>query len=311
MKFYFIVPKDKAILPSKILLDKLGSFGTIEIIRHQGKLQDIEQLKKDKDDKILAVDPDVFDWDFDAETVKDLSGVKAVMSSSTSFDWIKPQILKEIGVLACNVPGFSSDAVAEYAVAMAIDVSRRLPIIIKNNWKIDWDYSKPMLLKGKRAGVIGLGRIGKKMAEVCQGIGMEVVYWSRKSRDDRFRKVELDELFETADVIMPALVENSETKQIITKKLLDSVKSTAILIGIGRVKVLWDEDYILNKVNKEEIAGYAFEGDNTKEIGAYEGNVWALPAMAWHTQESLDNLMEIWVENMIALANGNPQNVIN
>lgn len=310
MKFYFIVPSEK-VLPSKELLKKLGDIGPIKIVKHKGRLKDIRQLKSDPEDKILALDPDSFDWDLDAESTKNLRGVKAIMTSSTSFDWLKPQVLKKAGITACNVPGFSLDAVAEYAVAMAIEVSRRLPMVIKNGWKANFDISQPVLLKGKVAGIIGLGRIGKRMAEICQGIGMKVIYWSRNSKDNRFKKVKLDELFKTADVIMPALVENVETKKLITKKLFDSMKNSAVLVGINRAKAIWDEDYILAKVKKGEIAGYAMEGDNAKDPSAYEGNVWALPPIAWYTQESLDNLMKIWVDNMIAFAKGKPQNVVN
>jgi lactate dehydrogenase-like 2-hydroxyacid dehydrogenase len=209
------------------------------------------------------------------------------------------------------VPGFSLDAVAEYAVAMAIEVSRRLPMVVKNKWKANFDISKPVLLKDKIAGIIGLGRIGKRMAEICQGIGMKVIYWSRNSKDNRFKKVKLDELFKTSDVIMPALVESIETKKLIAKKQFDSMKKSAVLVGINRVKAIWDENYILEKVKKGEIAGYAMEGDNAKEPSTYEGNVWAVPPIAWYTQESLDNLMKIWVDNMIAFAKGKPQNVVN
>ena len=310
MKFYFIVPSEK-VLPSKELLKKLGNVGQIKIIKHKGRLRDLTQLKSDPEDKILALDPDSFDWDLDAESVKAFPGVKAIMTSSTSFDWLKPQVLKKAGVTAYNVPGFSLDAVAEYAVTMAIEVSRRLPMVIKNKWKANFEISKPVLLKDKIVGIIGLGRIGKRMAEICQGIGMKVIYWSRNSKDNRFKKVKLDELFKTSDIIMPALVENTETKKLITKKLFDSMKKSAVLVGINRVKAIWDENYILEKVKKGEIAGYAMEGDNAKEPSAYEGNVWAVPPIAWYTQESLDNLMKIWVDNMIAFSKGKPQNVVN
>ena len=149
------------------------------------------------------------------------------------------------------------------------------------------------------------------MAELCQGIGMEVIYWSRKSVDKRFKNVELDELFKTADLIMPALIENDDTKKIVTHQRLDLMKKTACLVGINRVRAIWDEKNVLEKVKNGEIAGYAFEGEDAKEPSAYEGNVWSLPAMAWFTKDALENLMRIWVENVKAAAEGNPQNVVN
>ena len=110
---------------------------------------------------------------------------------------------------------------------------------------------------------------------------------------------------------MPALVENDETRIIITKKLIDTLRPTAIIVGINRVKVLLPENYILQKVVSGALAGYAFEGDNAKELSSYKGNVWALPAMAWYTQESLQNLLQVWVDDIVAFAQGKPQNTVN
>jgi lactate dehydrogenase-like 2-hydroxyacid dehydrogenase len=210
-----------------------------------------------------------------------------------------------------NCAGFSADAVAEYAIAMAMNVARHLPIFIKNGWKVDWRAPKPMLLKGKRLGVVGLGRIGKRIAEIGKGIGMEVVYWSRKSRDSRFKYVSLKKLFNTSDVIIPALVENTETLRLITEDLLKSIKKTAYLVGLNRIKVLWNEEKIIDMVHKGKIAGYAFEGDNAKPLPEYKGNILALPPMVWYTKESLDNLLEMWVNNIISFAKGKPINVVN
>lgn len=309
MKFYFIVSSDED-TPTQNLLEKLKGFGKVVIVKHQGPLAKIEDLKKDKEIKILALDPGVFDWNLDVESVKNIPNVKAVCTSSTSFDWLKPKELRTMGIIACNIPGFSKDSVAEYALCMAIEVARRVPIMVKNGWKYDFNQS-PTLLKGKVAGIIGLGRIGTRMAELCQAIGMEVIYWSRQSQDKRFRKVDIDILFKTADLIMPALVESDETKKIVTHKRLDLMKPTAFLVGINRVRAIWDEAYVLAKVKKGEIAGYAFEGEDVKEPSAYEGNVWSLPAMAWFTKDSLENLMKIWVDNIKAVAQGKPQNVVN
>lgn len=298
MKFYFIV-STKEDTPSKELLNKLKTQGKVVIIRHKGRLSEIKQLKNDQEEKVLGVDPKAFDWDLDAESFKDVPNVKAVCTSSTSFDWLKPEKLKKMGIAACNVSGWSSEAVAEYALSMAINVTRGLPIVIKNDWKYNIDDFLPMGLKGKTAGIVGLGRIGTKMAELCQGIGMNVIYWSKTSRDKRFKYVSIDKLFKQADLIMPALVENNQTKKIITIKRLDLMKSNAILVGINRVRAMWNENYVFKKVAKKEIGGYALEGEGLKPLAKYKGNVLPLPSMAAYTKDAFQNLIKIWVENMI------------
>lgn len=309
MKFYLIVPNNKfGLTPAQE--EKLKALGEIIIVPHKGKLAEISKLKNDPDEKIIGVDPDVFDWDLDVQALDNIPNVKAVCTSSTSFDWIKPKELKEKGILALNCPHFSTDAVAEYVVAMTIEGLRKTALHMKNNWKVDWD-SKPMLLRGKTVGIVGLGTIGKRIAENMQGLGASVVYWSKNTRDKSFKYVELKELFKTADVVIPAMAVNEESKKVITNSLIDSMKNTALIVGINRVKSLFDQDYILEKVAKKEIGGYAFEGDDSKELKNYKGNVWTTPPIAWFTDKSLENLIDIWVNNMASVAQGNPQNVVN
>ncbi len=309
MNIYLIVSGKTAGL-SDAQTRKLQNLGTVTTISHKGKLKEIPELRNDPNNKILTLDPDAFDWKLDIDALDNIPNVKAVITQSTSYDWIYPKELKQKGIVACNCPGFSAESVAEYAICMAIEAARKLPIHMKNGMNIDWNV-KPMLLKGKTIGILGLGRIGVCMAEVAHGIGMNVLYWSRRSKDERFRYSAIPEIFRTADVLMPALVENDETRKIITKKLIDSLKPSAIIVGINRVKALLPEEYIIQMVALGKLGGYAFEGDNAKGLPSYKGNVWALPAMAWYTQESLQNLLQIWVDNIIAVAKGKPQNVVN
>lgn len=310
MKFYIIV-STKEDTPSKELLNKLKTQGKVVIIKHKGRLSELSHLKKDKEEKVFGLDPKAFDWDLDAESFKDVPNVKAVCTSSTSFDWLKPKILKKLGIVACNVSGWSSETVAEYALSMAINVARGLPMVIKNDWKYNLDDFLPMMLKGKTAGIVGLGRIGTRMAELCKGIGMNVIYWSRKSRDKRFKYVGVDKLFKQADLIMPALVENTQTKKIITHKKLDLMKPNAVLVGIERVREIWDENYVFEKVKKGEIGGYALEGKGIKPLEKYKGNVLPLPGMAGYTKAAFQNLIKIWVKNMISASKGKYSDRVN
>ncbi len=309
MNIYLIVSGKSAGLSDR-QMKKLQNLGEVITVSHKGKLKEIIQLVRDPNEKVLAVDPDSFEWNLDSDTLDTIPNVKAIIAQSTSFDWIKPKELKEKGIVACNCPGYSTDSVAEYAICMAIEAARRLPIHMKNGGKIDWNV-KPMLLKGKTVGILGLGKIGKRMAEIAQGIGMNVVYWSKKSRDSRFTYSQLSDLFGTVDVLMPALVETDETRNIITKQMIDSLKPSAIIVGINRVKALLPEEHILAKVAEGKLGGYAFEGDNTKTLTSYSGNVWALPAIAWYTQDSLQNSLHVWVDDIVSFVQGKPQNVVN
>lgn len=307
---YFIVPS-KDFLPSQTHMNQIIQAGvTIESIIHTGKLADLGQLKSDDTEKIIAVDPDFCNWELDTETLGEIPNVLALCASTASYDWTNPGVLEKLKIPLTNVPGFNADSVAEYAVCMAIEVARRLPMVIKNNWGPISDLNGPFLLKGKKAGVIGLGRVGTRLAEILQGIGMDVVYWSKRSEDERFMQRELQELFSESDLIIPAIVVNDETKQLISHALIDQIKTRAVLVGINRTRELWDEEYIINKVESGELGGYAYEGEQNISPETYKGNVWALPPIAWMTKDSMENLEQIWTDSIISVCNGEPQNVV-
>ena len=182
-------------------------------------------------------------------------------------------------------------------------------MVIKNEWK-PVGVTEPFLLRGKTAGVVGLGRVGTRIAEVLKGIGMEVVYWSRSSQDDRFSRLTLPDVFSAADLVIPALAVNEETKQLITHEILDSMKSNAIMVGINRVRELWDEDYVIQKVEAGELVGYSYEGAEDGPVSKHTGNVWVLPHISWMTKDSMENLERIWTENILSVLNGTPQNLV-
>ena len=308
MKFYIIIPEGFNVFESQT--ERLKQSGEVRIIPHKGKLADLEELKKDPDEKILNIDHDAIEGDLDVEAFEEIHNVKAVSVTSSTFDWIKPKELKKKGIIVCNSPGATIGPAAEYALCMAIEGLRKTALHMKNNMQVDWDAA-PMSLDGKTVGIIGLGRMGMHIAEKGMALGAKIAYWSKNTRNDKYEYKELDQLFKDADVIIPAVAESEETKMIITKQHIDSMKKTAIIVGLNRIKFILDEEFILDKVAKNEIGGYAFEGDNAKELSNYKGNVWAMPAIAWFTDQSLKNLIDISISNMLAVAQGKPQNVVN
>lgn len=298
MNIYLIVSvPDFKLTPTQQKL--LDTAGTTKIIYHKGKIGAIDALKNDPADKVLAIDPDVVDWDLDVEAFDAIKNVKAICTQSTSFGWVKPEVLEKKGIKIFNVPGFSTDSVAEYAIGLAIESARRLPLQLKT-MSLDWS-TKPMLLKGKTLGIIGLGKIGHRIAEIGKGIGMKVIYWSPHTRDEQFSYQELSDVFSHADVLIPALKDTEETKTLITHAHIDTLKPSSIVIGINRIKDLFDEKYVISRVEQGKIAGYAFEGDNVKEITS-PANVWGVPPIAWYTKDSLENLIEGWVKNVVVAA---------
>jgi phosphoglycerate dehydrogenase-like enzyme len=163
-------------------------------------------------------------------------------------------------------------------------------------------------LKGKTAGIIGLGHIGSAIAEACKGIGMHVIYWSRSSTNVAYEKVELEQLLKTADVIFPTAAKNAETLKLISDEHINSMKQSAILVDIAHG--LFNQELVLDMVANGKIFGYGFEG-KPAEFSKFEGNVWAAPSYAWTTFESMHNSVVLWVDNMVSATKNEFPNRIN
>ncbi len=100
-----------------------------------------------------------------------------------------------------NTKNFSTNAVAEWAMTMAFNAYRKVPLMIKSGFNLDYEKHQGLELRGKTAGVIGLGNIGTRIAEIAQGLGTKVVYWSQNSRDKRFEMLPLEDLMKKSDIM--------------------------------------------------------------------------------------------------------------
>jgi len=299
MKIFILSPNVHTYFNDK-QLEQIGEVGDLIV---DTEIKPILQVKDilSEETKIIAVDPDFCNWKVENEVLDKIPNLKAVVLQSTSFSWIDINYAKNKGIPVVNLRGFSTIAVAEWATMMALAVARKLPIIIKDGWKQDFSKHQGIELKGKIAGVIGLGRIGTAIAENCAGLGMQVQYWSKKSKDERFEFVDLGKLMSGSDVIFPATTQNEETQGLITNEMLKNMKKSAIFVSI--VHRVYDHDFLLEMVKKGDLYGYAFEETNPN-IAKYQGNIWAGPELAWCTEDSLRKNAEQWTDAIIRATRG-------
>lgn len=143
--------------------------------------------------------------------------------------------------------------------------------------------------------------IGTAIAENLAGLGTKVQYWSKTTKDKRFKSVSLETLMATSDVILPAVAQNEETNGLITDTMLRSMKKTAIFVSI--VHHVYNHDLLLKLAETGKIYGYGFE-TNKVEMGKYKGNVWAGPELGWCTADSMRKNAEQWCEAIIKASKG-------
>lgn len=308
MKIYILTPNAKALFTSE-QKEKLNTAGEIVLVETPQEMKGIPGLFDGEEEKILAIDPDFNNWAVKNEDIEKVQNLKGIVLQTTSFSWIDGDFAKSKGIPVVNLRGFSTEAVAEWTLLMALSIARRIPVVAKDEWKQDYIKHIGIELKGKTAGVVGLGSIGTRVAELFNGIGMNVIYWSKNSEDKRFKKVELDELIKTADVISPHVAQNDETQGLLTDEMLKTLKKTAIFVST--IHNIYNHDLMLQMVKEGKLYGYGFEEDGGGKFTTYEGNVFGVPALGWCTEDSMRKNAEQWVQAIIKATKGIFDNKIN
>lgn len=277
-------------------IKRLEKVGSLNFIEEKHDMYNSEYVKSNEP-KIIAVNPDFTDWKFPNDLIEKIPNLKGICLMSTSYSYIDLEFCNKRNIIVTNVPKYSTDSVAEYACFLMMSIARKVPLQIKNNLKEDFSSTYlQMQVKGKKAAIIGLGSIGTRIAEILSGIGMDVIYWSRKSRNDKFEYKELSEIFKTADFIFPTFSVNEETKKIITDQLINLMKNTSSIVSIIGTDI-FNTDLIFDKIKSNELYGFAFEESNSN-LNNYEGNVMVTSPYAWYTKEALENCIEIWVQSI-------------
>lgn len=308
MRVIIIFPKK---FFSREQLDKLNKHN-LQFI--EGKNIDLDKLGElyQEKDLILAIDPTYAKGDWESlppERIKRMKGLKALCLTTTSFSWVDGERLAEMGIIVTNTPGKSTNAVAEFNIFMMFSLLRKTSLVVKNDWVMDYDRFLNQEVKGLTAGIIGLGNIGTRVAELCKGIEMNVCYWNRSKKNVPYQAASLEELFDKADVVFNTIATLPELKGFINKDLLSCLKKTAIIISTSDTHV-FDEEFILNRVRKGNLGGYAFESSE-KKLWNYKGNIMVFPEQAYYTLETLKNTARIVTETILSVIDGKPINRVN
>lgn len=164
----------------------------------------------------------------------------------------------ELGLPVIFSPEGTTFSVAEHAMMLMMAVGRRLTMLDRevkaNNWEIRNHIGISAELFGKTLGIVGFGRIGKRTAELALVFGMNVVYWSAKSRDEAYQFAELEDLFCQSDIVSISVSLNDGTCNLVNADLLSLMKPTAILVNTARGEVV-DEAALAAALTEKRIAG--------------------------------------------------------
>jgi lactate dehydrogenase-like 2-hydroxyacid dehydrogenase len=305
MKAFIFDPLWSQLITPELLRD-LSNAGVTPIVTQQiAPIAECTELFRGNDARIIAINPDYVSWKLSSDDYREIPNLKGIFGAATSCAWIDRAYADAHDIPVCDIRNFSTEAVAEWAITMMCNLARQVPRLIKDGFPLDFDRDfmkyRGVELHGKTAGIIGLGNIGNAIAKRCAGLGMKVMYWSRNAKNVPYNRADLENIFSCADVIFPTLADNEQTRDLIAPQMLHSVKSSALLVSV--VHGIVDEKLVLDMVQKGKLFGFGFEA-KPASFSRYEGNIWAAPAYAWVTDESMSNSMKKWVQNMIDASQG-------
>ena len=162
------------------------------------------------------------------------------------------------GIRVINAPGSNASTVAEHTISLMLTIQRNLfeaLSAVKNGQWASRSSFKSDELNGKTLGIIGLGNIGLKVANIAAAFGMKVIYWSPSKKEVPYLLVDKETLFRSADFISLHLPLNAETKDIIDEEVFNKIKRGAILINTAR-GALVNRDALLSALDTGKLAGY-------------------------------------------------------
>lgn len=258
------------------------------------------------------------------EVLEKLPALRYVGVLATGYDNVDCAAAREKGVVVTNVPGYSTDSVAQLVFALLLELCHQTghhsDTVKAGRWANQpyycyWD--SPLIeLAGKTMGIFGLGKIGRRTAQIAQAFGMKVIACSRTKKDvPGVTWVGFDELLRESDVLSLSSPLTDQTRGLINKDALSKMKKTAFLINTSRGGLLVEQD-VREALDAGVIAGAAVDVLSTEPpkadnplIGAK--NIVITPHIAWATTEARTRLLEIVRGNIAAWQAGNTQNRVN
>jgi glycerate dehydrogenase len=254
--------------------------------------------------------------------------LKLIAVAATGTDIIDREEVAKRGVKVCNVPGYATPSVAQFTMALILELATRagnyIGAVKSGEWQKSLVFSlltyPTIELRGKKLGIVGYGNIGRAVAEMARGFGMDVLVAARPGSKGPIPtdRVSLDQLFRDADVISLHCPLTPETRNLINEQTLSLMKPTAFLVNTARGALI-DEAALIAALRKERIAAAALDvitkepppADHPIIRAAQQlDNLMVTPHTAWSARETRALLLEEVEENISSFLSGKPRNIV-
>jgi len=256
-----------------------------------------------------------------AQTIDACPNLKYIGVLATGYNIVDVQAAKDRGIPVTNVPGYSTEAVAQLAIALLLEICHHVgehsAAVRRGDWTnckdfAFWNY-RLIELKGKTMGIMGYGQTGQATGRIARALGMKVIAYNAHSRPEGW--VPLDVLFAQSDVISLHCPLTPETRRLIRKENIDKMKDGVIIINTSRGPVA-DEQDLADALNTGKVYAAGVDVVSEEPIRADNPllkakNCFITPHFAWAPLEARVRLIEIAVRNLKAFLDGQVENRVN
>lgn len=239
-------------------------------------------------------------------------GLKVVSRYGAGYDRVDINAARDLNIKVTNTPGVNAQAVGELTFGLILSVARKIPYLNHETRDGHWIRSTGMELKGKTLGILGLGAIGKVVAQCAQGFGMKVIAYDPfmnevYCKEHQIKSVSFEELMRCSNVVSLHLPLTNDTHHLINAASIDLLPDGAILVNASRGGII-DEDAAYTALKKGKLAGLgldAFEVEPPTASPLFElDNVIVTPHTGAHTKEATDNMARASIQNLIDVLSG-------
>jgi glycerate dehydrogenase len=240
----------------------------------------------------------------DKELMDKLKNLKFIQIAATGMNNVDLEYAKKKGIIVKNVVGYSTKSVVQHTFALVLGLLNKICYFDKYTRE---EYPRSDIfthiqnwfeISGKRWGIIGLGTIGKEVAKIAESFGAEVVYYSTsgKNNDKTYKRVELEELMKTSDIISIHAPLNENTKNLIGYNELMMMKDGGVIVNLGRGGIINEKDLVKVLKEKDIFVGLdVFEREPVKfkdPLLEFKDKTLLTPHVAWTSMEARKTLID-------------------
>lgn len=286
-----------------------------EFIAYEKDPSPAVQLERAKDADILMI----ANTPLSGEVIRGCENLKFINVAFTGVDHVDLEAAREKGIAVSNASGYSNESVAELTLCMMLSLLRNVSQVedrCRQGSTKDGLVGRE--LQGKTVGIIGVGAIGKRTAQLCQAFGCKVLGYCRHPKKDPapgVTYVSLEELLKTSDIVTLHCPQTPETIGLMNKERIAMMKPGAILINAARGPIV-DSQALADALNEGRLSGAGidvFEKEpplDTDHPLLHSRNTLVTPHVAFASEESMIMRADIVFDNIRAWADGKQKNII-